>query len=198
MAAIAEFSPYIVSDEIYHGLVYDELVSTATGLSENVFVINSFSKYFNMTGWRLGWIIAPKPTISSLDKLAQNIFLAAPTISQHAAIAAFNPETIKLLEQRRSIFKERRDYLLPELQRLGFEIKFKPQGAFYIYADCRNLTEDSMTLSNQLLEEAGVAITPGDDFGQHGARQHVRFAYTTSLPNLCEAVGRMENFLKKR
>jgi len=187
----------VIVDEIYHGLVYDEVVSTATGQSDNVFVINSFSKYFNMTGWRLGWIIAPKQYISSLDKLAQNIFLAAPTVSQHAALAAFDPLTIELLEQRRSIFKERRDYLLPELQRLGFEINFKPQGAFYIYADCSNLAEDSMTLSNQLLEEVGVAITPGDDFGQYGAGQHVRFAYTTSLPNLRDAVGRMETFFRK-
>ncbi len=184
----------VIVDEIYHGLVYDELLATAAGLSDKVFVINSFSKYFNMTGWRLGWIISPKSYVSALDKLAQNIFLSAPTVSQYAALAAFQPQTIELLEQRRSLFKERRDYLLPELKQMGFDININPQGAFYIYANCRNLAKDSMTLSNRLLEEVGVAITPGADFGQNGARQHVRFAYTTSLPELHEAVARLKVF----
>jgi len=187
----------VVIDEIYHGLVYDEQVTTAISLSDKVFVINSFSKYFNMTGWRLGWVIAPEATISNLDKLAQNVFLSAPTVSQYAALAAFHPQTIGLLEQRRAIFKQRRDYLLPEIQKLGFEIALKPQGAFYIYANCRNLAPDSMDLSNRLLEEAGVAITPGADFGQHGANQHVRFAYTTSLTHLAEALSRLKAFFAK-
>ena len=200
LVSIAEFveskNACLIVDEIYHGLVYGEKLPTAVSLPGHVFVINSFSKYFTMTGWRLGWLVAPEAYISSLDKLAQNLFLAAPTISQHAALAAFHSETITILDQRRDEFQQRRDYLLPALRELGFNIKTEPQGAFYLYADCSSLTDDSYKFVYDLLEQAGVAITPGIDFGDNRANQHVRFAYTTSLDKLKVGVERIKGFLK--
>ncbi|HHH36146.1 MAG TPA: pyridoxal phosphate-dependent aminotransferase [Gammaproteobacteria bacterium] len=186
----------VVMDEIYHGLVYDAPPSTALGLSEEVFVINSFSKYFAMTGWRLGWLVAPEGAMPALDRLAQNLFLAPSTPAQHAALAAFAPESLAILEARREAFRCRRDYLLPALEGLGFRIGAKPGGAFYVYADCSAFSNDSFGFCRRLLEEAGVAVTPGCDFGEHGADRHVRFAYTTTLPRLEEGVRRMAEFLR--
>jgi len=186
----------LVVDEIYHGLVYEGDVGTALSISDELFVINSFSKYFCMTGWRLGWLVAPEAYVRELDKLAQNIFLAAPTIAQHAALAAFEPGTRVILDERREAYRERRDYLLPALRDLGFEIPVVPQGAFYIYANCSQFTDDSYVFANELLEQAGVAITPGRDFGANAPEQHVRFAYTTSLERLREGVDRLAGFLK--
>jgi aspartate/methionine/tyrosine aminotransferase len=185
----------MVVDEIYHGLVYGEAAATALAVSEDVFVINSFSKYFGMTGWRLGWLVAPLDMVPEIDKLAQNLFLAAPTLAQHAALCAFDPDNMKILEARRMAFRERRDYLLPELRSLGFDISATPAGAFYLYADCSRFTTDSYTFSQCLLEEAGVAITPGTDFGIFLPERHVRFAYTTSLENLQEGIRRLRSFL---
>ena len=186
----------LIVDEIYQGLTYDGQGDfTALEMADDIFVINSFSKYFGMTGWRLGWLVAPDDCIDALDKLAQNLFLAAPTMSQYAALEAFTPETRAILDQRRDEFQLRRDYLLPALQKLGFEISTQPSGAFYIYAGCSQFTQDSFEFSKQLLEEVGVAITPGLDFGNYRAQQHVRFAYTTSLENLQEGVNRLAQFL---
>jgi aspartate/methionine/tyrosine aminotransferase len=185
----------LIVDEIYHGLTYDGEAVTALSVSDELFVINSFSKYFGMTGWRLGWIVAPPEHVEGLERLAQNLFLAAPTVAQHAALAAFTPETMAILDARRDAFRERRDYLLPALRELGFVIPVTPQGAFYLYADCSRFTDDSFVFSQRLLEEAGVAITPGIDFGEHRARQHVRFAYTTDLPKLKEGVERIRRFV---
>ena len=142
----------LIVDEIYHGLVYEGEYTTALALSPDVFVINSFSKYFNMTGWRLGWMVAPEGYAGEIDRLAQNLYLAAPTPAQHAALAAFEPETLAILEKRRQELKARRDYLVPELRRLGFEIPVMPQGAFYIYAGCGKLTSDSFGFARDLLE----------------------------------------------
>lgn len=186
----------LIVDEIYHGLVYDIEAQTALAVSDQVFVINSFSKYFNMTGWRLGWMVVPEAYIPVVDKLAQNLFLAAPTPAQHAALAAFEPQTLAILEERRQEFQRRRDYLLPALRQLGFDIPVTPQGAFYIYANCERFTDDSFALSQRLLEEAGVAVTPGMDFGSHRANVHLRFAYTTSVERLAEGVRRIAEFLK--
>jgi len=158
-------------------------------------VLNSFSKYFGMTGWRLGWLVAPEAYVESLDNLAQNIFLAAPTPAQYAALAAFNDDTLAILEQRRLEFQARRDYLLPALRSLGFEITRVPEGAFYLYADISRFSNDSFAFTNALLEEAGVAITPGIDFGEYRAAQHVRFAYTTSLQQLQMGVERIQTFI---
>ncbi len=185
----------LIVDEIYHGLVYGREAQTALGLSDEVFVINSFSKYFGMTGWRVGWLAAPEPYMREIDKLAQNIFLAASTPAQYAALAAFRPDTIAILEERRREFQARRDYLLPALRDLGFDIQVEPQGAFYLYADCSRLTGDSFAFARELLERAGVAITPGRDFGSNAPERHVRFAYTTSLENLREGVRRIAAFL---
>ena len=185
----------LIVDEIYHGLTYAEQPQSALALGDSVFVINSFSKYFGMTGWRLGWIVAPEWAIDALDRLAQNLFLAPPTLSQHAALAAFDPETIDILEARRLAFQERRDYLVPALQALGFGIPEQPQGAFYIYANSARFSDDSFTFCRRLLDEAGVAVTPGRDFGAHEAAQHVRFAYTADMESLAEGIERLNKYL---
>ena len=185
----------LIVDEIYHGLTYGVAAETALAVSDELFVINSFSKYFGMTGWRLGWMVVPEDYVADIDKLAQNLFLAAPTVAQHAALAAFDDESIAILEARREEFHKRRDFLLPALRELGFAIPVTPDGAFYLYADCSRFSEDSYAFSNQLLEEAGVAITPGVDFGNNQPGRHVRFAYTTSLENLREGVRRLGEYL---
>lgn len=195
----------LIVDEIYHGLTYEEgddnasaRISTALSLpdSENLFVINSFSKYFGMTGWRLGWVVAPEAYVEALDRLAQNIFLCAPAPAQYAALAAFSNESMEIMEQRRSSFKKRRDFLLPELRNLGFDIPIVPEGAFYLYANCKNLSENSMQLASNILNNIHVAITPGQDFGRNYPEEYLRFAYTTNMEGLQMAIERLENFLK--
>ena len=186
----------LVVDEIYHGLTYDVQIDTALSLPGDVVVVNSFSKYFGMTGWRLGWLVVPDAWVAGIDKLAQNLFLAAPTVAQHAALEAFSEENIAILETRREAFRQRRDFLLPALRELGFAIPVTPSGAFYLYADCTRFTDDSYRFSADLLEQAGVAITPGIDFGIHRPAQHVRFAYTTSLENLETGVSRLADYLR--
>ncbi|HEX9628346.1 MAG TPA: pyridoxal phosphate-dependent aminotransferase [Acidiferrobacterales bacterium] len=185
----------VIVDEIYHGLTYDAEAASAVMLSDRVFVVNSFSKYYGMTGWRVGWLVAPEEYIADIDKLAQNIFLAASTPAQHAALAAFEPSVVAELERRRRVFRERRDYLLPALRDLGFRIPVTPQGAFYLYADSSALSDDSESLAVELLEQAGVAITPGLDFGRHRPKQHVRFSYANTLDKLREAVRRIARHL---
>ena len=187
----------VIVDEIYHGLVYGHAAPTALALSDEVFVINSFSKYFGMTGWRLGWMVVPDTYINDVDKLAQNLFLAAPTPAQHAALAAFSPACLAILEQRKTEFQQRRDYLLPALSEIGFKISVEPQGAFYLYADCSAFTNDSYAFALDLLENAGVAITPGKDFGFNAPERHVRFAYTTDLVRLQEGVARLKKYLQR-
>lgn len=197
MAALAtRRNGVLIVDEIYHGLVYDSAAETALGVSDNIFIINSLSKYFQMTGWRLGWMVAPERYVREIDKLSQNIYLAAPTPSQYAALAAFEPDTLALLDARRDEFKARRDYLVPALRALGFDIPQMPQGAFYVYAGCSRLTQDSHAFAVDLLERAGVAITPGMDFGDNAPQQHVRFAYTQSIEQLQEGVRRISAFLR--
>jgi len=187
----------LIVDEIYHGLVYEGEYTTAAAFADDVFVINSFSKYFNMTGWRLVWMVVPEAYAPEIDKLAQNLYLAAPTPAQHAALAAFEPETLAILEKRRQEFQARRDYLVPALRGLGFDIPVMPQGAFYIYAGCSRLTKDSLGFARELLERAGVAITPGIDFGANAPERHVRFAYANSIERLREGVSRIADFLKR-
>ncbi|HEX2830643.1 MAG TPA: pyridoxal phosphate-dependent aminotransferase [Burkholderiales bacterium] len=188
----------LLVDEIYHGLVYDGETRSALEASDEVFVINSFSKYFNMTGWRLGWIVAPEAYVREIDRLAQNAYLSAPAPAQYAALVAFEPGTLAILDERREAFRARRDYLVPALRKLGFVIPQTPQGAFYVYANCSALTSDSHRFALDLLENAGVAITPGIDFGTHRASEHVRFAYTNSIERLEEGVRRISGFLKAR
>lgn len=195
---VAQQDGVLVVDEIYHGLVYGQQAKTALAISDDIFVINSFSKYFGMTGWRLGWLVIPEEYVDAVDRLAQNIFLAAPTLAQHAALAAFDPKTIAIFDQRRDEFAERRDYLLPALREIGFEIPVNPEGAFYLYANCEKFSSNSYEFVRDLLEKAGVAITPGIDFGDNAADKHVRFAYTTSLDNLKEGVARIRKYLADR
>ncbi len=186
----------LIVDEIYHGLTYGCQAATAVAVSDEVFVINSFSKYFGMTGWRLGWMIVPRRFVAAVERLAQNIFLAAPTPAQHAALVAFKPQTLALLELRRADFEQRRDYLLPALRQLGFDLPITPDGAFYLYAGCGQFTQNSQQFAADMLEHAGVAITPGLDFGSFESNTHVRFAYTTSMPNLEQGVARLARFLR--
>jgi len=194
---VKEKSGYVIVDEIYHGLVYDTKVPTALSINDDAFVINSFSKYFGMTGWRLGWMVVPEKFIDVVDRLAQNIFLAAPTLAQHAALVAFEDTTRRILEERRIAYQQRRDFLLPALREMGFDIPVTPQGAFYLYADASRFTDDSEQFCSDVLENIGVAITPGTDFGKHKANQHVRFAYTTSMDKLEEGVKRLAAHMKK-
>ncbi len=188
----------LIVDEIYQGLVYDGESGSALSIADDIFVINSFSKFYGMTGWRLGWLVAPSGYLEPLDRLAQNLFLAASTLSQHAALEAFSDEVASILEARRCEYRRRRDYLLPALRSLGFDIPVVPGGAFYLYAGSGRLTPDSFAFARQLLDEAGVAVTPGRDFGCHRPAQHLRFAYTTSLENLAEGVDRIGRFLAQR
>ncbi|MGZ5055586.1 MAG: pyridoxal phosphate-dependent aminotransferase [Methylobacter sp.] len=194
---VNELGGCFYSDEIYHGLVYGGNAPTALAFSDNVFVINSFSKYFGMTGWRVGWLIVPEEFVDATERLAQNIFIATATHSQYAALAALEESTLTELEQRRSEFEARRNFLYDALLRLGFEIPIKPDGAFYIYANCSKFTDDSHQFALDLLEAEGVAITPGKDFGSNEANHYVRFAYTTSIARMAVAMHRLERFINK-
>jgi aspartate/methionine/tyrosine aminotransferase len=185
----------LIVDEIYQGLIYDGAAATALRQPGTVFVLNSFSKYFCMTGWRVGWLIAPEHFVPAIDRLAQNIFLAASTPAQYAALACFDPMTIGILEERRQEFRARRDFLLPALRGLGFDIPLTPAGAFYLYADCSRHTADSYDFTLDLLDRAGVAITPGRDFGHHAPARHVRFAYTTGMDRLQLGIERLREYL---
>jgi len=182
---------HFLVDEIYQGLTYESEMSTACNAGDDIWVINSFSKYFQMTGWRLGWMVIPEPYVRDVEKLAQNLVLCPSTPAQHAALAAFEPETIAQLEERRAEFRKRRDFLAPALENIGFRITARPEGAFYLYCDCSALTDDSFELARDLLEKVGVAATPGLDFGSNQPEKHIRFAYTTGVERLAEAAERL-------
>lgn len=202
LAAIWQFiqarNGILIVDEIYHGLTYGSDAQTALTLSDEIIVINSFSKYFGMTGWRLGWLVVPASLVRAIEKLAQNLYIAPSTIAQQAALAAFTSETLSICEARRKEFQARRDLLLPALDELGFEIIAEPKGAFYIYAGIGRLATDSHSLAMRLLEEAGVAATPGMDFGDNAPGRHMRFAYTTSAARLAVGIERMARMLSKK
>ncbi|MBL8421536.1 MAG: aminotransferase class I/II-fold pyridoxal phosphate-dependent enzyme, partial [Dechloromonas sp.] len=211
-----ELQGHFLVDEIYHGLTYapstrDTITATAgtstlpgftrditaCAAGDDIWVINSFSKYFQMTGWRLGWMVIPEAYVRDIEKLAQNLVLCPSTPAQHAALAAFAPETIAILEARRGEFRRRRDYLAPALESVGFRITARPQGAFYLYCDCSALSEDSFALARDLLEKVGVAATPGLDFGSNAPEKHIRFAYTTGIDRLAEAVDRLRRYFAR-
>lgn len=207
---------HFLVDEIYHGLTYvpkevplggecdaPSARDTAPGFAgditacaagDDIWVINSFSKYFQMTGWRLGWMVVPETYVRDIEKLAQNLTLCASTPAQYAALAAFQPETIAILEERRGEFRRRRDFLAPALESLGFRVAARPEGAFYLYCDCSALTADSFALACELLEKVGVAATPGLDFGSNEPEKYIRFAYTTGVDRLAEAVERLRAY----
>ena len=192
---IAARGGVLMVDEIYQGLVYGEKPSTALGLPGEVAIINSFSKYFCMTGWRLGWVVLPKARIREFEKLAQHLFICAPAVSQHAALACFSPASLKTLEKRRREFERRRDFLVPALERAGLSVPASPSGAFYVYADCGG---DARRFAFDLLEREGVAATPGLDFGSNATKRYVRFAYTRSMADLQEAAVRLKRFCLKK
>ena len=188
---------HFLVDEIYHGLTYEADAPTACAAGDDIWVINSFSKYFQMTGWRLGWMVIPEAYVRDVEKLAQNLVLCPSTPAQHAALAAFAPETIAILEMRRGEFRKRRDFLAPALASVGFRITARPQGAFYLYCDCSGLCDDSFELARDLLEKVGVAATPGLDFGSNAPEKHIRFAYTTGIGRLAEAVDRLRRYFRR-
>ena len=188
---IAERGGVLIVDEIYQGLSYGAEPWTALGLPGEVVVINSFSKYFCMTGWRLGWVVLPAQAVRGFEKLAQHLFISAPSVAQHAACAAFGPESLAILEARRREFARRRDVLLPALKAAGLAVPAEPRGAFYIYADC---ARDAREYCLQLLEREAVAATPGVDFGANGTSRHVRFAYTRAMADIEEAARRIRRF----
>ncbi|MEG0186266.1 MAG: pyridoxal phosphate-dependent aminotransferase [Stenotrophomonas sp.] len=196
-AALRARGGHLVVDEIYHGLTYGLDAASVLQVDDSAFVLNSFSKYFGMTGWRLGWLVAPPAAVPDLEKLAQNLYISASSIAQHAALACFSEEAMAIFEQRRQAFQQRRDYLLPALRALGFRIDVEPQGAFYLYADVSAFTDDAQAFCNHFLETEHVAFTPGLDFGFHRANQHVRLAYTQEVPRLQEAVARIARGLQR-
>ena len=185
----------LISDEIYHGLTYGPATPTALAIGDDVFVINSFSKYFGMTGFRLGWMVAPQAFLVDVDKLAGNLFISPSDIAQRAALAAFEPDTIALLEQHRDLYRKQRDFLVPALKELGFQVPVMPEGAFYVYANCSAFTDDSYAFCWDILEKAGVAITPGLDFGHNEPQRHVRFSYPKPMAVLEEGVRRLWKYL---
>jgi aspartate/methionine/tyrosine aminotransferase len=178
-------------DEIYGELVYDRAPATVLSSTDTAFVVNSFSKTFGMTGWRLGWMVCPEWALPAVEALAQNAFIAPPAPAQYGGLAAFTPEVWATVEERRQAFAARRDILVTGLRTAGFGVPVMPQGAFYVYARSDTLDGDSMRLARRLLDEAGVAAVPGLDFGDHEPEAHMRFSYTTALDQITEAVRRL-------
>lgn len=196
LAAVRQRGGFAAIDEIYQGLSYDATPRSALALDPEVIVLNSFSKYFCMTGWRLGWLVVPSALLPAVEKLAQNLFICPSAVAQHAAIACFEPETLAIYEARRIEFMRRRDFLVPALQDIGFRIPVVPDGAFYIYADVSAFGVDSWRFAFDVLEKAGVCIVPGRDFGSADPDRYVRFSYATSIERLEEAVARLHSHLQ--
>jgi aspartate/methionine/tyrosine aminotransferase len=190
-AFIAARGGVLVVDEIYQGLVYGLEPWSALDFPGDVVLVNSFSKYFCMTGWRLGWVVLPEAAVRGFEKLAQHLFISAPAAAQHAALSAFLPESLSILEGRRAEFARRRDFLVPALRKAGLSVPAEPHGAFYVYADCGR---DCRGFTKELLESEAVAATPGVDFGANATARFVRFAYTRSMEDLDEAARRIARF----
>ncbi|MEF9966445.1 MAG: pyridoxal phosphate-dependent aminotransferase [Comamonas sp.] len=190
-----------IIDEIYLGLSHDDAYGqTALAIDDNIISINSFSKYFNMTGWRLGWAVVPEALVPVVERVAQNLFICASTIAQHAALACFAAESLAEYERRRAEFKARRDYFIPALEALGLPVPVVPDGAFYAWADCTQAAkklgvEGSWDFAYAVMERAHLAITPGRDFGSHDTGRFVRFSTANSMPQLQEAIARLRKLL---
>lgn len=189
---------FSIVDEIYLGLTYDGAIRSVLEFGDDIVVTNSFSKFFNMTGWRLGWLVVPPAWVSTFEKLAQNLFICASTVAQHAALACFEPEAMAVFKARRDEFRRRRDFIVPALRQLGFDVPVTPDGAFYVYVDCSRFTDDSERFAAELLNETGVALVPGLDFGVAAPRKYLRLSYATDMSNLQEAVRRMGDWLPAR
>lgn len=185
-----------IVDEIYLGLSYDEAFGvSALKQGDDVVTINSFSKYFSMTGWRLGWMVVPEPMVAVVEKLAQNLYICPSTVAQHAALACFEPESLAEYERRRAEFRARRDFLVPALNRLELTVPVMPDGAFYAWADCSAFATDSWDHAFELMHRAHLAITPGRDFGQADTKRYLRLSYATAMAQLEEAVARLQRCL---
>jgi aspartate/methionine/tyrosine aminotransferase len=201
-ATVDRLAGHLIVDEIYLGLSYDDEPESVLGVArehaDEIFVVSSFSKYFNMTGWRLGWIVAPERHLRDLETLAQNLYISPPTLSQRAALACFEAATLEIVEERRRAFQARRDFLVPSLRELGFGIPVMPSGGFFVYAESSRFSSDSQAFCREVLEGAGVAITPGIDFGAHRPNDHVRFAYTIEMKKLEDGVERLARYLRGR
>lgn len=185
----------LLSDEIYHGLVYEGRAKSALEFTDNAFVLNGFSKRYAMTGLRLGFLVAPKEYVRKLQVIQQNLFICAPSISQRAGIVALRDSEPEVAE-RRAIYDERRRYMLSRLKNMGFEVEVEPQGAFYIFCNAKKFTTDSYRFAFEVLENAHVGITPGVDFGKNG-EGYVRFSYANSLDNIKKGMDRLETYLQK-
>ncbi|MFO1317117.1 MAG: pyridoxal phosphate-dependent aminotransferase [Burkholderiales bacterium] len=196
-ATVAARGGELIVDEIYLGLTYGAQPRSVLDFADDAFVVSSFSKYFNMTGWRLGWLVAPERHVRDLEKLAQNLYISPAAPSQRAALACFEPATLAILEERRRAFEARRDFLVPALRGLGFGVPVMPTGGFFVYADCSAFAADSEAFCRDALAGSGVAFTPGIDFGQHRAAQHVRFAYTIEQAKLEDGVARLAQWLRR-
>ena len=195
MEKIAGFSPYIVSDEIYHGLVYEGKAHSILEFTDHAFVINGFSKLYAMTGWRLGYVIAPREFIRPMQKLQQNLFISAGSFAQWGALSGLK-EADEDVEKMRAIYDQRRRFLIPRLRQLGFGIKVEPTGAFYVLANARRFSRDSYGLAFDILKEANVGVAPGIDFGSN-AEGYLRFSYANSLENIEEAMNRLERYFER-
>jgi len=196
MEEIAGLGPLVVSDEIYHGLVYGEKEHSILEFTDNAFVLNGFSKLYAMTGWRLGYLIAPPKFVRPLQKIQQNFFISAGSISQWAGIAALTKADADV-EQMKSIYDERRKYMIKRIREIGFGLAVEPAGAFYMLANAKHLAESSYDLAFEILEKAGVGVSPGIDFGK-GAEGFLRFSYANSLENIKKGLDRIEQFLRLR
>jgi len=197
VAAVRERGGVTLVDEIYLGLSYDERFGhSALAYGDDVISINSFSKYFGMTGWRLGWLVLPPSLVGPLERLAQNLYICPSSIAQHAALACFEPETIAEYERRRAEFRARRDAIVPALEALGFTVPVPPDGAFYVWMDCSAFASDSWDFCFDMMRRAHVALTPGRDFGRNGAERWVRLSFASSLDDLQEAVRRLAQVLQ--
>jgi len=186
----------LIVDETYQGLVYDAADTTALqGGDDGLFVVNSFSKYFGLTGWRLGWLVVPPGWAPVVERLAQNLFLAPPTLAQHVAAAALTREVMALFDARRLVLRQRRDLLLAGLRRIGFALPHPPQGAFYVFTELPPGLGDAVTFAATLLAATGVAVTPGVDFGGPQAARTVRFAYVEEAAQIGVALARLETYL---
>ena len=195
-AVVASHGGVTIVDEIYLGLSYDEAFGrSALQLGEHIVSVNSFSKYFNMTGWRLGWLVLPEALVEPVERLAQNLFICASTIAQHAALACFDPASIAEYERRRAEFRARRDFVVPALNRLGLTVPVLPDGAFYAYADCSTHSANSWDFAFELMHSAHVALTPGRDFGRHDPARWLRLSFASSRDKLEEALHRLQRVL---
>lgn len=188
---------FTIVDEIYLGLSYDGKARSALELGDDLIVTNSFSKYFHMTGWRLGWLVVPPALVRAFEKLSQNLYICASTLAQHAALACFTPPALAIFEERRDEFRRRRDYIVPALRSVGLDVPAAPDGAFYVYADCSRFSDDSVEFANRLLEQAYVSVVPGLDFGHNQPSRYVRLSYATPMDKLEEAVARLGRHLSR-